>query len=111
MLNKIWGGMLIIGIVVAAFSGNISKVNAAIIDSTKEAVSLCIFMYGVVGMWTGIMKIAETSGLLEILSMKLRPVIRWLFPTIPKDHKANEYIATNIVANAWMIIGLNKESY
>lgn len=99
MLNLIWGGMILVGVVCAAFLGNMGAVNTALIDGTKEAVSLCIFMYGVVGMWTGIMQIAESCGLLKQLSKVLMPMIRWMFPGIPKEHKANEYIATNIAAN------------
>lgn len=99
MLNVIWGFMMIIGIVVAAFTGNITAVNNSIIESSKEAISLCIFMLGIVGMWTGIMAIAEKAGIIDKLSQLLHPFIRWIFPSIPPGHKANAYIATNIAAN------------
>lgn len=103
MLNYMWGIMIIIGIVVGALTGNMEAVSAAIIDSSKEAISLCITMLGIVSMWTGVLKIAEVGGLMAAMARFLSPVINFLFPRIPKDHPAREYISTNFVAN---ILGL-----
>jgi spore maturation protein A len=64
MINLIWACMIIIGIITAIITGNIDKVNEAIITSSEEAVSLCITMLGIVSMWSGIMNIAEKSGLM-----------------------------------------------
>lgn len=99
MLNYIWGIMILIGVVTASFHGTMGAVNTAFLDSTKEAIDLCIFMLGVVGMWSGFMKVAENTGLIKAMSDRLGWFIRWLFPTIPRGHKANAYIATNIIAN------------
>lgn len=103
MLNFLWAGMIVIGVVVGACTGNMEAVSASFVDSAREAVELCITMLGVVAMWTGILKIAEHSGLLEALTRKMGPVIRFLFPNIPENHPSKEYIATNFVAN---ILGL-----
>lgn len=103
MLNYIWGIMIVIGIVVGVFQGNIAEVSNATLDSSKEAVSLCITMLGITAMWTGLMQIAKKSGLLDSLTKLLRPVIRFLYPDVPKDHIVNEYLASNMVAN---ILGL-----
>lgn len=103
MLNYLWGAMIFTGIVVAAFNGNMAEVTNGAIDSAKEAVNLAITMLGIMSMWTGIMKIGERAGLIKSLSRKMQPFLRWLFPTVPKDHKAMEYISTNVIAN---ILGL-----
>lgn len=103
MLNYLWGAMIFIGIVVAAFNGRMAEVTNGAIDSAKEAVSLAITMLGVMSMWTGIMKIGEKAGLIKSLSKKMQPFLRWLFPTVPREHKAMEYISTNVIAN---ILGL-----
>lgn len=103
MLNYIWGLMIIIGIVVGVLKGNIAEVSNATINSSKEAVTLCITMLGIMAMWTGLMQIAKKSGLIESLTRGLRPVLKYLFPDIPKDHIVNEYIASNMIAN---ILGL-----
>lgn len=99
MLNYLWGFMIIIGIIFAAFTGNLPNVTEAALDSAKEAVTLCITMIGVMSFWVGLMKVAERSGIVEGASKKLEPVLNFLFPYIPKDHKAREYISTNIIAN------------
>ena len=103
MLNYLWGAMIFIGIVVAAFNGNMAEVTNGAIDSAKEAVNLAITMLGIMSMWTGIMKTGERAGLIKSMSRKMQPFLRWLFPTVPKDHKAMEYISTNVIAN---ILGL-----
>lgn len=103
MLNYIWGIMIIVGIVYGTITGRISQVSTGTIQSAKEAVTLCIAMAGIMSMWTGIMRIGKTSGLMDGLTKLLRPMIRILFPDIPKDHVVNEYIASNVVAN---ILGL-----
>lgn len=103
MLNYLWALMIIVGIVVGAFTGNIEEVSTAIIDSSKEAVSLCVVMLGIMSLWMGIMQIAKSTGIIGSITRLIRPIIRLLFPDIPKDHIANEYIASNIIAN---ILGL-----
>ena len=103
MLNKLWGIMLLAGIAVAAFTGKIGAAGTAAIDSSKEAVSLCIAMLGVMSMWTGIMNIAKKAGLIDAMTRALRPALRFLFPGVPEEHAANEYIAANIIAN---VLGL-----
>ena len=95
--------MLLAGIIVAAFTGKTGDAGTAAIDSSKEAVTLCIAMLGVMSMWTGIMNVAKKAGLIDAMTRALRPVLRFLFPGIPADHIANEYIASNIIAN---ILGL-----
>lgn len=103
MLNAIWAMMIIIGVAYGSLSGNLEQVSLAALDSSKEAVSLCITMLGVMAFWVGLMEIAKKAGILEQMTQKMDPLIRFLFPRIPKEHKAREYIATNIVAN---ILGL-----
>ena len=103
MLNKLWGAMIVIGIVVAAFRGKMGDVGTASIDSSKEAVMLCITMLGVMSMWTGIMNVAKKAGIINGMTKALRPVLHLLFPNVPRDHVANEYMAANIIAN---VLGL-----
>ena len=99
MLNFIWVAFMIIGILTALFTGKMDLVTGAIIDGGRDAVSLGITMAGVVATWSGIMKIAERGGMIELLSDKLSPILNFLFPDVPKDHKARQYIATNFAAN------------
>jgi spore maturation protein A len=99
MVNYIWIGMTIIGLVFAAVNGRMKQVNEAIFHSANEAVTLCIGLISILVFWLGIMKIAETSGLLYKLSRLCHPLIKRLFPEVPEDHPAMGYILSNIMAN------------
>lgn len=103
MLNYIWAFMIAVGVLYGAFTGNIEAVSNAALDSAKEAVDLCITMIGVMGLWVGLMEIAQSSGLIERMTKGIQPFISYMFPKLPKGHIAREYIATNIIAN---IMGL-----
>ena len=63
MLNYLWGGMILIAVVYGTITGTVKEVGNAAIDSSKEAVELCITMFGVMALWTGVMQIAQASGL------------------------------------------------
>ena len=103
MLNYIWFFMIVIGIIYGSFTGQMAEISGGVIDSAKEAVQLCITMLGVVALWTGLMQIAQDSGLVESLTKKLKPVLKFLFPRIPMEHPAMAYISLNSIAN---ILGL-----
>lgn len=103
MLNYLWAGMLLLGIMYAALTGNISAVTEAALNGAGDAISLCITMAGVMALWMGLMEIGRQAGLMERLTGLLEPFLRFLFPRIPKGHPAKEYIAVNLIAN---ILGL-----
>ena len=98
-MDCLWAGMLICGMIYAAFSGNLEAVTEAILSSAKEAVQLGIGMAGVLAFWTGLMEVAQDCGLVDRLTRSIRPVIRFLFPDIPDGHRAQEYISLNMIAN------------
>jgi spore maturation protein A len=103
MLNYLWSGMILAAIVVAAFTGNMPELTGAVISSAKDAVTLCITMLGVLSMWTGLMKVAEKSGLVRALARKSKPLLRFLFPDLPREHAAFDPISMNFIAN---VLGL-----
>lgn len=102
-MNYLWMGMILVGIIYGAFSGNMQAVTDGALDAAKEAVNLCITMTGVMSLWVGVMEVAKSAGLIEKLSAKIQPCVHFLFPEIPQGHKACEYITTNIIAN---VLGL-----
>lgn len=99
----IWAGMILLAVVYAACSGNMSAVTNAALDSAGEAISLCITMAGVVALWMGLMEIAQKAGLIQKLTRGISPFLKFMFPRIPQGHPAREYIATNMIAN---VLGL-----
>ena len=99
MLNCLWAGMILIGILFAAFTGRIPDITNAAIDSSKEAITLCITMMGVMSLWVGLMEIARSAGVIQSASRRLRPLLRFLFPSLPPGHSSEPYILTNMIAN------------
>lgn len=99
MLNYIWGFMILASIVVAFFTGRIELVTKSILDSSKQAIDLCIGLLGIMCFWCGIMQIVQKSGALEGLSSFLRPLMKFLFPNLKKDSPALNAMMLNIMAN------------
>lgn len=103
MLNYLWGFMILIGIAVGVIYGEVEALSNAAIDSAGEAVTLAITMLGIMAMWTGLMEVARSAGLMDKMTKGLRPVLKFLFPRLPVGHRVNEYITANIIAN---VLGL-----
>lgn len=99
MLNYLWGFMIIIGVIVGAFTGRIDDVSTATLNSAKEAILLCITMLGFTALWTGVMQVAKSAGIIDALTKVINPILKLLFPNIPDKHPAKEYIASNMIAN------------
>ena len=103
-MTYLWSGMILIGILYGTLTGNLEAVTEAAVSSSKEAVNLCITMAGITAMWTGMMKIAETTGLVGQLEKRLRPVLKLLFPQLLPDSRACSYISLNFLSN---LLGLS----
>ena len=99
MINYIWGFFLIIGIVYSFLTGNSSLVNKEILSSAGSSINMIFKLIPVLCLWMGLMRICKDSGLLDKLSNKISPIIKFLFPEIPNNHEAITYIASNIVMN------------
>lgn len=103
-MDYLWAGMLLLGILYGAFTGNISAVSDAALLAAGEAISLCITTAGVLTLWTGLMEIAKTAGIVQSATRLIQPLIRYLFPRLPKNHPAIQHISLNFIAN---FLGLN----
>lgn len=99
MVNYIWVGLLVIGIVFAMFNGTMEEVNIAILKGASDSVTIVISLVSVLVFWLGLMRIVEQSGLLDKLIKFFRPAIAKLFPEIPSNHPAMGYILSNMIAN------------
>lgn len=102
-MNYLWAGMMLVAIIYGSIHGTVPEVTQAALDSSKEAVTLCITMLGILSFWMGLMQIGSASGLIGKMTKGIRPILSWLFPEIPKNHPAMEQIAVNCIAN---ILGL-----
>lgn len=99
MLNYIWAFIMIISIFCSAITGRMDILSKSVLSGADEAVSLVISMIGMMSMWTGLMKIAESGGLTSALSKLFAPVLKFLFPEYPVGSSASKSICMNITAN------------
>ena len=99
MLNYVWAVMMAVGILWGALHGRLPEVTNGALEAAGEAVTLGITMLGVMSFWTGILEIGQKAGLIGALAGKMYPVLRFLFPKIPKGHPALESISANMIAN------------
>jgi spore maturation protein A len=99
MLNYIWLTMVILAVVLGGINGKIENVTKAAIDSAGNSVTIAIGLIGVMGLWLGIVKIAEDSGLMAIVARVIAPIMRRLFPDVPPQHPAMASMTMNIAAN------------
>lgn len=100
MINYIWLFFIVSSVIISLFNNRIGDVFHAILSSCEQAVTISIGLIGIMAFWLGLMKIAEASGLLRVLAKALSPVIRFLFPDIPKNHPVQADITMNVSANA-----------
>jgi spore maturation protein A len=99
MVNWVWFGLIFFGTIYAALNGNIEVVTKSAINSAKLAVEVSFSLIGIMCLWLGVMKIAERSGLVNVISFLLSPVMRVLFPGVPKGHPAMGAIVMTVSAN------------
>lgn len=96
-MNFIWSGMIIISLISAIITGRVDETINAIFEGASTAVSTLISLAGAMCFWTGIMKIAEKSGVSSAICRLIAPAVKRLFPNA--SQKAREYISMNITAN------------
>lgn len=99
MINYIWCGMIVIGILVGIVTGNIEAVSTAAIEWAETAVELSLGLIGVMALWLGLMKIAEEAGIVRGMGLLMKPIMVRLFPEVPADHPAMGSIVANMAAN------------
>lgn len=103
MINILWLGMILLGVIAAAANGNIEIVTKAALEGANSAVKTSLSLIAIITFWLGIMKLAEEARIVSFLAGLISPLLRFLFPDIPKDHPAMGAIIMNISAN---ILGL-----
>lgn len=98
MINYIWGVFILLGVIISIIKGDNNLTNNLITSGTK-GIDIIINLVPLMCLWLGTMKIADSSGLLNIISNKLSKIIRVVFPEIPKGDPTIAYISSNIVMN------------
>ena len=103
MLNLVWPIFIIISFSYAIFTGNLANLNTSIFESIESAVNLTITMLGTMCLWSGIINVAVNTNIMNLINKLLKPIIRFLFPEIKENKKAQDEISMNMIAN---ILGL-----
>jgi len=99
MINFIWMLLIAVGVVYAGLHGRIDQVTQSTVQAAENAVLLSLKLTGVMCLWLGMMKIAEKAGLVKVISLVVGPVIRIVFPSVPRQHPAMGAIILTISAN------------
>lgn len=99
MLNYIWVGMILLGVLWGLITGRMEQVTEAVISSSEEGVNLAILLTGVMCLWSGLMKIAQKSGLVNAITKVSRDFFKGLFTKIPENHPAIGAIVLSFTAN------------
>ena len=100
MLNWIWLGFLIVAVIVGGFSGKLPEMTKGAFETAESAVmKIALPLMGIWAIWLGIMRLAEQSGLVQLLARVLRPLMRRLFPDVPPEHPAMGAMVMNMAAN------------
>ena len=107
MMKWIVAGLMILSALFAAINGKMSELSSALIGECESAVQLALTLAGMICLWSGIMRVAQSSGLTEKLAAISAPVMSLLFRGLKKGGKAMQFITLNITAN---ILGLGNAS-
>ena len=100
MLNHIWLALILIGVAVAALMGRMSQVVNGILTQVEAGVmSIALPLAGILMLFLGVMRLAEKSGAVDVLSRLIRPVMSRLFPDVPPEHPAMGAMIMNMAAN------------
>lgn len=98
-MNKIWSYMILIALLFCVINGNLEASVETLFASTENTVTLCLKLIGMICMWSGFIKIAEKSGLINKVSKYISPLIRIIFPELKDDEEISGHIAMNMTAN------------
>ena len=99
MMNYIWVALVVIAVVAGGVTGNMQGLLDNLFKFAGEAVNIAIGLIGIMAFFCGLMKVMERAGLCEKLGKAISPVMRLLFPGVPKDHPANSAMALYFAAN------------
>ncbi len=103
MLNAFFVALVLVSVLVAAFTGHMETVSSSALDAAKKSVELALGLVGVMSLFMGLMKVAQDGGLLRLIAKAAAPIMRRLFPDVPADHPAMSAMILNIASN---VLGL-----
>ena len=103
MIGKICGLIIVISFIFGVVSGNTAQMGSAAMEGASNAVTLTVSLVGMMCLWTGIMNVADASGVTKLMAKIMSPVLRLLFPDAYKKQNGTGEIAASISANLFGI--------
>jgi len=99
-MNYIFFILIVGSIIFAFFNGNTEKLTSAMLEGCNLAIKISFSLIGIMAFWLGVMRIAEKSGLVKLLSKILYPLVKPLFKGIKKDSPVIGDVTMSLSANA-----------
>ena len=99
MLNYIWLALVLLAVILGGSTGRMEAVSEGAFNAAQAAATLALGLIGIMALWLGVMRLAERAGLVQLLARALQPLMRRLFPDVPRDHPANGAMVMNMAAN------------
>ncbi|HHW07159.1 MAG TPA: spore maturation protein [Clostridia bacterium] len=98
-MNFVFACLVVGGLLTAMVTGRITEVNQGALTAARSAADTLLGLLGLFTLWLGVARVAEKSGLLKSFTGLLEPLVRGLFPSIPRGHPALGAILMNLSAN------------
>ena len=99
MIHKLWTFLFVVGILYSLFNGRVDVVNQAVLQGASAAVTLVMGLAGILIFWTGILEVANRAKMLDFLGVLLAPIMKILYPKLPRQHASLKYLTTNMLSN------------
>ncbi len=99
-MNYIFYFLVCVSILCSIIAGNTETMIKSAFDSVNTAVKIAFSLIGIMSFWLGIMRVAEKSGMVNVIARFISPLMKFLFKDLPKDNPANADIALSVAANA-----------
>jgi spore maturation protein A len=99
MINTVWFILMGLGIAISILTGKLSIITPTIFTSADQAIRFSLGLAGMIAFWSGILKIAEVSGITEVIAKFFQPLLKLLFPSIANQRKTLGLISLTVAAN------------
>lgn len=99
MINFVWLFLIVVGVIVAAMNGQPEVITDSALQAANLGVKYSFDLIGLMAFWLGIMRVGEKVGLVDILAKAIKPITKFLFPSVPQSHPAMGSILLNLSAN------------
>lgn len=99
-MNYIFFILISVSVIAGMVNDRLGEVTSSMLSSCDTAVKVAFSLIGIMAFWLGIMRIAEKSGLIKIISKLIFPLVKPLFKDLNKDSEAIGDITMSLSANA-----------